>query len=410
MLRLRIRSKSFALASTSVVSPPKEWQGIGTSFESCWFDRFDPCIRAVRICVTSTVKWAGMGCIREVLVTQPRSISLTRRRPIGSPLVAAGTSMARDHLLALADRMKSQIDFVEIDEHGAVLPEYAGKAPEAEMLWCHGRFAGSWVMSAIDALPGLDWVHSDFVGVDALTLGTFVQRSIVITNGGNNFSRPMAEYIVLGMLASAKQFPFFVRNSDAGKWDTSRELSELEGAKLLLLGLGSVNSLVAKMCKGFGMDVVAWTRTEHSSLAEGVSRHVFGNEWLKEITDADYVVVGVPLTAHTRGLIDKAVLLEVAKPDLTLINLARGAIIDQVGLLEALDSGRLRYVLLDAYLSEPLPPESPLWKRPNVTVLPHHSWSSPRVMARSVELMGSQLHRWLSDLPLLDPVDLSAGY
>lgn len=220
----------------------------------------------------------------------------------------------------------------------------------------------------------------------------------------------MAEYIVLGMLASAKQFPFFVRNSDAGKWDTSRELSELEGAKLLLLGLGSVNSLVAKMCKGFGMDVVAWTRTVHTSLEEGVSRHVSGNDWLKEISDADYIVVGVPLTAQTRGLIDKEVLLEIAKPDLTLINLARGAIIDQAGLLEALDSGRLRYVLLDAYLSEPLPPESPLWKRPNVTVLPHHSWSSPRVITRSVELMGSQLHRWMSDLPLFDPVDLSAGY
>ncbi len=343
-------------------------------------------------------------------MTAARSISLTRRRSVGSPLVAAGTSMARDHFSILADRLRIQVDFVEIDETGTVFPDHAQKVQEAELLWCHGRFAGSWVMSAVGSLPGLEWVHSDFVGIDALMLGTFVQRGIVVTNGGNNFSRPMAEYIVLGILASAKRFPFFVRNSDAGKWDTSLELSELDGAKLLLLGLGSVNSLVAKMCKGFGMDVVAWTRTERASLEDGVSRYVTGNEWLREIRDADYVVVGVPLTAQTRGLIDKEVLLEVAKPDLTIINLARGAIVDQVGLLEALDSGRLRYVLLDAYLTEPLPPESPLWGRPNVTILPHHSWSSPMVIPRSIELMGSQLGRWMSGLPLFDPVDLSAGY
>ena len=343
-------------------------------------------------------------------MTEPRSMSFTRRKPVGHRLVVAGTSMARDHMLDLAERMKIQVDFVQIDESGGVLnSEDLEMAAEAELLWCHGRFAGSWVMSAVDSLPGLEWVHSDFVGVDALMLGAFVQRGIVLTNGGNNFSRPMAEYIVLGILASAKQFPFFVRNSDAARWDTSRELSELEGAKLLLLGLGSVNSLVAKMCKGFGMEVVAWTRTEHSTLADGVNRQITGNDWLREVRDADYVVVSLPLTAQTRGLIDKQV-LESVKPDATIINLARGAVIDEVALIETLDSGKLRYVLLDAYSAEPLPAQSPLWRRENVTVLPHHSWSSPRVIARSVELMGSQLHRWLSGLPLSDPVDFSAGY
>ncbi len=341
---------------------------------------------------------------------EPRSMSLTRRRQMGSRIVIAGTAMARDHIFELARSRNIQVEFVEIGEDGQILhPEDRGKADEVELLWCHGRFAGSWVMAAIDSLSELDWVHSDFVGVDSLTLGTFVHRGIALTNGGNNFSRPMAEYAVLGILASAKQFPFFVRNSDMARWDTSVELCELEGAKLLLLGLGSVNSLVAKMCKGFGMEVVAWTRTEHSALAEGVSRQLTGNEWLKEIRDADYVVVGLPLTAQTRGLIDTEV-LESAREDLTIINLARGAIIDQDALIKALDSGKLRYVLLDAYPTEPLPPENPLWRRSNVTVLPHHSWSSPRVITRSIELLGVQLDRWMTGLPLSDPVDFTAGY
>ncbi len=329
---------------------------------------------------------------------------------MGSRIVVAGTSLARNHIFDVAESLKIQVDFVEIDEKGRVLhSDDLDRVDDVELLWCHGRFAGSWVMAAIDSLTSLDWVHSDFVGVDALALGTFVHRGIALTNGGHNFARPMAEYTVLGMLASAKQFPFFVRNSDRTIWDTSIELSELEGAKLLLLGLGSVNTLVARMCKGFGMEVVAWTRTEQAAISDGVSRQITGSEWMKEIRDADYMAIGLPLTAQTRGLIDREA-FEAAKKGLTIINLARGAVIDQDALVQALDSGWLRYVLLDVYETEPLPSESPLWSRPNVTVLPHHSWSSPRVITRSVDLFGSQLQRWMSGLPLSDPVDFSAGY
>lgn len=339
-----------------------------------------------------------------------REVSFTRRRPIGSAIVAAGASTARDHFLAVADRFGILAEFIEIDDYGKLLkPTDEQIAAEAELLWCHGRFTGSWVMSALQSLPGLDWVHSDFVGVDALDLQVFFDRGIAITNGGHNFSLPMAEFAMLGMLASAKQFPFFVRKSDAATWDNSVELSELVGAKLLLLGLGSVNTLVAAMSKGFGLEVVAWSRTKRSILPEGVSRHVTGDAWLNELSQADYVVVGLPLTSQTRGLIDEKA-LEMMKDDVTIINLARGPLIDERALVETLDSGRLKYVLLDAYSIEPIPSDSPLWRRRNVTVLPHHSWSSPRVIERTVELLASQLQRWTSGSSLYDPVDFAAGY
>ena len=344
------------------------------------------------------------------LVTEPKTVSLVRRRSAGSPLVAAGSPLAKAHLFDLADQMGIRLEFVELDESGKVKNSAdAPKAAEVELLWCHGRFRSPWVESAIDSLPSLDWVHSDFVGVDGLPLDSYLERAIAITNGGRNFARPMAEWAMLGILASAKQFPFFVRNSDAAVWDTSRELSELEGATVLLLGLGSVNSLVAQMCKGFGLDVVAWTRTNHLAPAEGVSRHITGDQWRSEIRGADYVVVGLPLTSQTKGLINAEV-LETVKPSVTIINLARGALIDEAALLQALDSGLVRYVLLDAYLVEPLPAESSLWRRDNVTVLPHHSWSSPKIMTNSIERLRSELTLWMSGQPLSDPIDFAAGY
>ncbi|TAN24790.1 MAG: D-2-hydroxyacid dehydrogenase [Actinomycetota bacterium] len=343
-------------------------------------------------------------------MTEAKTSSPVRRRPAGSPLIAAGSSLAKAHLFDLADQMGLRFEFVELDESGKVkIPGDAAKAAEVELLWCHGRFLGSWVMSAINSLPSLDWVHSDFVGVDGLPLDSYLKRGIIITNGGENFARPMAEWVMLGILASAKQFPFFVRNSDSAKWDTSRELAELDGSKVLLLGLGSVNSLVAQMCKGFGLEVVAWTRTKHQSLADGVSRQVTGDQWLSEIASADYLVVGLPLTAQTRGLINREV-LETVKSEVTIINLARGALIDEAALVQALDSGRIHYALLDAHSVEPLPPDSPLWRRRNVTVLPHHSWSSPKITTNSIERFRSELTLWLSGQPLLDPVDFSAGY
>ncbi len=343
-------------------------------------------------------------------MTEAKTISPVRRKSADSPLVAAGSPLARVHLFDLADQMGIRLEFVDLDESGRVkVSGDAAKAAEAELLWCHGRFPRSWVTTAIDSLPSLAWVHSDFVGVDGLPLDSYLERSIVITNGGRNFARPMAEWTMLGILASAKQFPFFVRNSDAAVWDTSKELSELEGSRVLLLGLGSVNSLVAQMCKGFDLDVVAWTRTNHLAPADGVSRFVTGDQWRSEIKEADYVVVGLPLTAQTEGLINAEV-LETVKPSVTIINLARGALIDEAALLQALDSGRVRYALLDAYLVEPLPAESSLWRRDNVTVLPHHSWSSPKIITNSIERLRSELALWMSGQPLLDFVDFDAGY
>lgn len=337
-------------------------------------------------------------------------LSLVRSRSLGSPLVVGGIRSAGDRLSEMVRNLGVDIEFVELDDVGKIKhSEDHSKAKSVELLWCHGRFRPSWVISAVGEFTSLRWIHSDFVGVDGLPIDEFAKKEIIMTNGGDNFARPMAEWVLLGMLASAKHYPRFVRNSDNAIWDTSVGLRELADAKVLLLGLGSVNSLVAQMCKPFGMNVVGWTRSPRTSLADGVKRQISGSRWLDEIEDADYVVTGLPLTDQTEKLINAEV-LERAKDGMTLINLSRGGLIDEDALVGALDSGRINYALLDAFEKEPLSVESPLWKRDNVTVLPHHSWSSPRAYENTVHRMESELALWLSGKSLPDALDYRAGY
>lgn len=325
-------------------------------------------------------------------------------------VIVAGTEEAAESFREITGELGIGYRFVSLNGSGDLIDlGDAQLADQVEVLWCHGRFTGAWVERAIGKLPNVKWVHSDFVGVDSVPIAEFQSRGIVLTNGGDNFARPMAEWTVLGILSSAKEYPRFIRNSDDALWDDSFQLKELRGEKVLLLGLGSVNSLVAGMLEPFDMEVVAWSRTRRSELPAGVTRNLIGKEWMDEIRTADYIVVGLPATKSTKGLIDREI-LETMKHDVTIINLARGAIIDQKALTEILDLGRLRYVLLDAYEIEPLPSNDPLWGRNNVTVLPHHSWSSQLVSANTVNRMSKLLRLYVSGLPFDRVVDYEAGY
>lgn len=336
--------------------------------------------------------------------------SVTRIGPKGGPLIAAGVKSAGESLRKIADIEKFQIEFIELDSiANCVNPSESSRLGQVEFLWCHGRFQGSWVSRALENLTNLRWVHSDFVGVDALDIAEFARREILLTNGGDNFARPMAEWVVLGILASAKCYGRFLRNSDKAIWDDSFTLRELSGLKVLLLGLGSVNSIVAEMLQPFQVEVIASVRHPREILPNGIDRLVVGDEWFGELGSSDYVVLGLPLTKETKSIIGSKALDEM-KSDITIINLSRGGLVDENALIGALDADKIRYCLLDAFNIEPLPVESPLWKRQNVVVLPHQSWSSPMVENNTIARMHDQVRRWMTGFPMDDVVDLEAGY
>jgi phosphoglycerate dehydrogenase-like enzyme len=127
------------------------------------------------------------------------------------------------------------------------------------------------------------------------------------------------------------------------------------------------------------------------------------------LAEADFVVLAAPLTVDTRGLIGEAAIAAM-KPGAWVINVARGELVDERALGRALRAGRLGGAVLDTFLEEPLPPTSPLYDLPNVILTPHTSWSSTRVLERSVELFCGNLRRFAEGRPLVNVVDPDAGY
>lgn len=323
-------------------------------------------------------------------------------------LVVAGPKEIASALRRLAGSgaLGGPVRALPVPDDGSVPPS---EASNATVLW-FGRFRPLWWLTkVVPQLPALEWVHSDYAGVDTFPLSDLADRGITLTNGLGNFSRPMAEWIVLSMLSAVKRLPHLVRCSDAGIWDTSHMLGELDGTVALFLGLGSTGELAARMAAPFGVEVRAAVRRPREQLPEGVSRLVLGEAWRDELAEADFVVCALPLTAATAGMLDAAAFTAM-KPTAWVVNVARGALIDETALIEALDAGRIGGAVLDAFEEEPLPAGHPLWGRPNVVVVPHHTWSSMKVVERIDALFASQLRRWMAGEPLANTVDLAAGY
>jgi phosphoglycerate dehydrogenase-like enzyme len=326
---------------------------------------------------------------------------------MNSLLVASPARSARSlERLAADGLLPGGVRYVPLDEDGR--PEPGGEG--ATVLWGRRDGAwGRWFGGALDSLPELRWLHVDTVGIDYLPIDRLTERGILLTNGSGNFARPMAEWVLLAMLAAAKRLPWFVRRSDAGVWDPAPTLRELHGTVALLLGFGATNQLVAELAAPFGVEIRAAVRRPRERVPDGVAKLVVGDAWREELAGADWVVLGVPATDETRHMIDTGA-LEAMPDHAWLVNVARGALVDEEALAAALDAGRLGGAVLDAFATEPLPEASPLWGRDNVIVVPHHTWSSPDSYRRMEDLFAAQLSRWSRGEPMDNVIDPEIGY
>jgi phosphoglycerate dehydrogenase-like enzyme len=269
--------------------------------------------------------------------------------------------------------------------------------------------------------PRLTWVHSASAGVERALTPAARERGLVITNARGVFSRPIAEYVLMMILAVSRRLPGLLELQRERTWQPLEGV-ELRDVTVGIVGLGSIGRAVGALATAFGCRVVAVRRRagegsaatavdeESRSFGEVMLDRVGGPEQLPELlAESDFVVLAAPLTAETQNMIDAAALAGM-KPGAWLINIARGALVDDRALLNALRDGQIGGAVLDAFRDEPLPPTSPFYDLPNVIVTPHTSWSSGRVLDRSVELFSDNLRRFASGEPLLNVVDPAAGY
>jgi phosphoglycerate dehydrogenase-like enzyme len=255
----------------------------------------------------------------------------------------------------------------------------------------------------LDDLHGLQWVQSTWAGVDAL-LQPGLRRDYVLTNVRGVFGPAVAEY-VLGYAIMHERLGWQrFRQQQEGDWDPAPPGS-LQGKTLGLLGVGSIGAYVAGAVKPFGMRVLGYTRASEDHPA--VDRYYHGGELLAFAAACDYVVCTLPNTPQTVHLIDAA-FLAAMRPHAVLINVGRGATVDEAALVAALEGGRLGGAVLDVFEREPLPPDHLLWRLPNVIVTSHTAAVSfPEQIA---PLFIDNYRRWAAGLPLLHRVDFAAGY
>jgi phosphoglycerate dehydrogenase-like enzyme len=212
---------------------------------------------------------------------------------------------------------------------------------------------------------------------------------------------PLAEWSLFGILALTKGLPRLLRDKLERRWD-HYPMGELTGKTVLVVGLGEIGREVARLANAFGMRVLAVRRTADA--------HAAGPEHLpKLVAEADAVVVTLPLTDETRGLIGREEFARM-RDGAILVNVGRGAVVDEEALVEALASGKLAGAALDVFAEEPLPASSPLWELENVLLSPHTAALSIKENERIVELFGENLRRYLRGDVLRSRIRTSVFY
>ena len=283
----------------------------------------------------------------------------------------------------------------------------------AEVLFGVPDDSAEGLAEAVNGLPGLRWIHATSAGageqVRKAGLPADALERVVVTTSSGVHAVPLAEFAVFGLLAMAKDMPRMLADQRARAWPEVREpFRELSGQTLFLVGLGEIGREVARLGKALGMRTVGFRRSQGPP-PEWVDE-VHGPERLTELAGrADAMVVSLPMTDQTAGLIDRAT-IERLPASCIFVNVGRGGVVDEPALVDALRERRIAGAVLDVFATEPLPADSPLWTLPNALVTPHAAALSARENERITELFTDNLRRYLDGRPLRNVVEPGVYY
>lgn len=279
---------------------------------------------------------------------------------------------------------------------------------DADFLVTNGRFYAGELGTAVKTAPKLRWVQSSSIGFDQ-----FVKKGmpghISFTNAAGLKGTTVGEHAVALMLAQIHAVPLMEKNRAARQWGRDalhKEVRSVEQRTAVVVGYGSIGSEIARKVKAFDMHVIAVNRAgkgeppadEFASLGDLDS----------VLPRADVVLLSLPLSPGTRHLFGPAQ-FAVMKKSAVLVNVGRGAVIDQAALREALETRQIGGACLDVFEEEPLPADDPLWDAPNIIVSPHVAGAGGQTYARFTELVSGNLDRLKTGEPLLNMVEPEAA-
>jgi phosphoglycerate dehydrogenase-like enzyme len=283
----------------------------------------------------------------------------------------------------------------------------------------------SWSLNAEQVRDGtqLRWIHSTAAAIHQLLIPEIVNSNIILTNARSVHGPVVAEHVLSLMFALAKHLSAAFRFQQQHQWGQDAmthqhpPIREMRDSTLGLVGVGSIGGYVARAASVMGMRIIAVRANPEKGVDwldcndPARSRYqVYGLQDLhKMLSESDFVVVSAPVTSKTEKLIDREAIAQM-KSDAYMINVGRGALVDEKALIEALQQRKIGGAALDVFEQEPLPADSPLWNLENVIITPHQAGLAHKLWERQYALFSENLRRFKAGVPLLGLVDKQAGY
>jgi D-2-hydroxyacid dehydrogenase (NADP+) len=259
-----------------------------------------------------------------------------------------------------------------------------------------------WEDRFLDDLERGNWVQATSSGYAAFPVETFRKRRITFSNATGNYDAAVSEHVFALSFALSRGLPKFIDGQREHEWrlELGTTLSDWTGNTMTVVGLGSIGNTVAERALAFGMDVYGTKRTPQDyDGALAAERVIAADEWVSVLPETDLLVLTVPLTAETRGMVDSAA-FDALPDSAVLVNVARGSVVDEAALVDALEAGHIGGAGLDVFETEPLGPDSPLWDVENVVITPHVGGRSAAFVERFTDLFLDNYDRRRAGKPL----------
>lgn len=331
------------------------------------------------------------------------------RRKQKTKVVIALTERDKDYQsfhqeVLTSKRLREKVDLIR-SENKERLKEII---PEAEILVCFSidpktfRLAGN-----------LKWIHAAFVGVNSILFPELLESKVLLTSSRGMHGDTVSDHVMAMILAFAKGLVPSWECKNQRKWcpiEVMRKRFEPQEKLLGIVGFGTIGESLARKAKAFGMKVMATkNRVKRGEKIKNVDKLLPGEKFREFLCTADFVVLTVPLTKETYHMIGWKE-LACMKETAILINVARGSVVDEKALIEALEKKKIAGAGLDVYEEEPLSAKSKLWKLDNVILTPHVAGSRRDYFKKVGEIFKINLNRYLDKKPLLNLFDKKLGY
>ena len=293
-------------------------------------------------------------------------------------------------------------DLVEIKT--ARSPEEAGKLiPEAEIIFAW-EGSSRWIRAPFPTASKLKWIQNSSAGLERLLFPELIDSSVVVTNGRGLYAPGLAEFVMFCALYFAKDFARLDRNRREGRWDRFYA-HDLAGQTIGIVGYGGTGKYVARVAQAFGVRVLAVKRDPASGDGREWVDEMFSMErWHELLASSDLVVNTLPFTEQTRGIFGEPEFRSM-KNTAIYISVGRGGTTQEDVLVRALKEKWIAGAGLDVYETEPLPPESGLWRLPNVVLSPHCTDMTPTYPRVSARLLCENVRRYVNGEPLKNVVE-----